>query len=308
MRICSLFSGVGGLELGFSSTEVVYANEIDKWAAKTYNANHALKVDERDIREVDTASVPSFDVLLAGFPCQAFSVAGKQLGFDDDRGQLFFEIIRFAKAKQPRFMLLENVKNLISHDNGNTLKVIFTELDKLGYLCKYKVLNASNFNVPQNRERIYIACFREFKDYLAFDFPKPIPLNKSVRDVIIHDKVNPKYYYTAENFKQYDVLKSVVNKYNTIYTWRRTYVRENKKGLCPTLTANMGTGGHNVPLIYTRVGIRKLTPRECFSFQGFPDNFILPSDVADSHLYKQAGNSVCVNVIKAIANSFYRII
>ncbi|AII14189.1 cytosine-specific DNA methyltransferase [Campylobacter iguaniorum] len=301
MKIASFFAGVGGIEQGFENHEVIYANEIDKNATITYMSNFKIDVDNIDIKQVDEIKLPNFDILMGGFPCQAFSVAGYRLGFDDARGTLFFELMRIAKHKKPKIIFLENVKNLVGHDGGKTFSTMLNVLEELGYKVKYKVLNAMEYgNTPQNRERIYILAFKNKNDYKNFEFPEPIELTTKLCDVIDFEaKVDDKYYYTSK-FKQYDLLVSQITKKDTIYQWRRQYVRENKSNVCPTLTANMGTGGHNVPLILSKFGIRKLTPKECFNLQGFPKEFNLPN-IADSHLYKQSGNSVCVNVIKRIA-------
>lgn len=306
MKIASCFAGVGGIELGFDGCEVVYANEIDKNAVLTYERNFNCRVDNRDILEVDESSLPDFDILMGGFPCQAFSVAGNRMGFDDKRGKMFFELMRIAKEKKPQVIFLENVKNLVSHDGGNTFRVILMELDMLGYHVKYKVLNASEHgNTPQNRERIYIVAFRDHEAYQRFEFPESILLTSSIEDIVDFDaKVDDKYYYTSR-FKHFELLEQVVVKKDRLYQWRRKYVRENKSGVCPTLTANMGMGGHNVPIALTRYGMRKLTPRECFLFQGFPEDFVLP-DISDAQLYKQAGNSVCVGVIRRIATNLLK--
>lgn len=245
--------------------------------------------------------MPDFDCLVAGFPCQPFSIAGKQEGFRDSkgRGNMFFELERIFKAKKPQIMFFENVKNLVSHDSGNTLKTILEILGREGYYVKYKVLNASNYGVPQNRERIYIVCFKDKTLYEKFSFPKEIKLDKTPRD-LFEKQVPEKYYYKKEKCCFYDELeKSIINP-NSIYQWRRNYVRENKSNVCPTLTAAMGTGGNNVPLILSNNRIRKLTPTECIKFQGFPQDFKLPNQ-SDTRLYKQAGNSVCVPVIYRIA-------
>ena len=191
----------------------------------------------------------------------------------------------------------------MSHDKGNTFKVICAELDKLGYSIEQKVMNACEYgNVPQNRERIYIVAFRSQKDYNNFKMPQPIELTKTIKDVIdFDDVVEDKYYHTPESCYFYDKLRTDALNKNTIYQWRRVYVRENKSSLVPTLTANMGMGGHNVPIILTDDGrYRKITPRECFSVQGFPRTFILPKQ-SNGRLYKQAGNSVVVPVIQRIA-------
>lgn len=309
----SFFAGVGGIDLGFENTnffEIVYANEIDKYPAMTYESNFNLKVDVRDINDVKGNEIPDFDIMVGGFPCQAFSLAGYRQGFDDEkgRGTLFFEMVRILKEKkrlntQPRVVFFENVKNLVSHDNGNTFRVILEELNKLGYKVQQQVLNACEYgNIPQNRERIYIVGFLNDLEYEKFHFPLPTLMETKLSDVIdFKHKQDNKYYYTNENCKFFKELESNMKTPNTIYQWRRIYVRENKSRVCPTLTANMGTGGHNVPLIKCNTGIRKLTPRECFNLQGFPKTFKLPNDLSNTRLYKQAGNSVVVSVIERIA-------
>lgn len=211
---------------------------------------------------------------------------------------------RIIKAKKPKAILLENVKNLVSHDNGNTFRVILEALKDAGYHVRYAVLNAMEYgNIPQNRERIYIVGFRTKKVFEKFTFPEPIPLKKTIHDVI--DFINPvdeKYLYTKGKYKGdiYDKLVAAMDDSNAVYQWRRKYVRKNMSGVVPTLTANQGEGGHNVCLVKTKQGIRKMTPKECFNTQGFPESFVLP-DIADGRLYKQAGNSVCVSVIQRIA-------
>ena len=306
-RCASFFAGVGGIDLGFEKAGfmTVYADEFDKYAVETFETNFDIKVDNRDIRTVDANEIPDFDVLLAGFPCQAFSVAGYRQGFEDKkgRGNLFFELVRIMEVKKPRVAFFENVKNLVGHDGGNTFRVICYELDKLGYHTVFQVMNACEFgDVPQNRERIYVVAFRDSDDYLRFKMPLPIKLTNTIRDVIdFGGSVPLKYYYSPERCNFYSLLKKNMRNPSTVYQWRRVYVRENKSNVVPTLTANMGEGGHNVPLVLTDDGrIRKLTPHECFNVQGFPKDFKLPSQ-ADSHLYKQAGNSVVVPVIWRIA-------
>lgn len=308
LKVASFFAGVGGIDLGFEQTgifEVIYANEIDKYAVKTYEANFPIKVDCRDINDVRASQIPNFSVMLAGFPCQAFSLAGYRQGFNDEkgRGTLFFELVRIIKTKKPRVIFLENVKNLVGHDHGNTFRVILEHLDKLGYHVRYQVLNAKDYgNIPHGRERIYIVAFRNKSLYQKFEFPSPIKLMTKLSDCInFNEKQDDRYYYTKENCKFYDKLVEGMKKKGTIYQWRRTYVRENKSNVCPTLTANMGTGGHNVPLIRCNDGIRKLTPRETFNLQGFPSTYVLPTDVSNTMLYKQAGNSVVVTLVNRIA-------
>lgn len=303
MKVASFFAGVGGIDLAFDNHDIVYVNEIDENAIKTYKFNFDVEVDCRDIQTIDERKIPDFDILLGGFPCQAFSVAGYRKGFKDSRGNLFFDIIRIAKEKKPKIIFLENVKNLVSHDHGKTFNIILKSLESLGYYVKHDVLNAMHYgDTPQNRERIYIICFKSEKQYKNFNFPNPILLNNKISNIVDYNlKVDDKFYYTEKKFKHYEILLQNITKKNVIYQWRRKYVRENKSNVCPTLTANMGTGGHNVPLVLTKHGIRKLTPKECFMFQGFPSSYKLP-DIANSHLYKQAGNSVCVKVIQRIAD------
>lgn len=304
----AFFAGVGGIELGFTQTnevEVIYANEFDKFACKTYAENNPdVRLDNRDIHNIKTREVPDADIIMGGFPCQAFSIAGYQKGFSDTRGTLFFELLRIINAKKPRVIFMENVKNLIAHDNGNTFKVIKEALIQSGYYIKYQVLNSKEYgNTPQNRERIYIIGFKNKQDYDNFEFPGKLKLTKTLRDIIdFREQKDEKYYYRKGRQKCFDELKKAVIRQDTVYQWRRKYVRENKSKILPTLTANMGTGGNNVPIILTDSGeIRKLTPREVFKGQGYPNSFKLPEDLSDSQLYKQAGNSVVVPVIHRIA-------
>lgn len=317
LKCASFFAGVGGIDLGFEQTgkfETVYANEFDPSPVKTFEKNFNLKVDCSDIKDVSPDDIPDVDVIMGGFPCQAFSVAGYRKGFEDDkgRGTLFFELLRIIRAKQPRIVFLENVKNLVGHDNGNTFKVIHEALEDAGYKgrIKYQVLNAMDYgNIPQNRERIYIVAFRDEEDFKNFEFPEPIKRTTTIKDVIDFDNpVDEKYYYTPGKYKGdiYEKLVEAIDDENAVYQWRRKYVRKNQSSVVPTLTANQGEGGHNVCLVKTKYGIRKMTPHECFNTQGFPKNFALPNDVAESKLYKQAGNSVCVPVIRRIAENIVK--
>lgn len=307
--VSSFFSGVGGIELGFEQTgefRVVYANEFDKNAQITFSENHPhINLDKRDIHIVKETEVPDSTVIAGGFPCQAFSIAGYRKGFEDERGDLFFELLRIIKFKQPRVIFIENVKNMVSHDHGNTFKVIREALTMNGYHIKWKVMNGKDYgNVPQNRERIYIVGFKNKDAYNQFSFPQPTKLTTKLTDVIDYDfKFDEVFYYRENKQPFYNMLVEEIKDTNKVYQWRRKYVRENKSGVVPTLTANMGTGGHNVPLILSKYGIRKLTPNETFNVQGFPDSFKLPDNMSNGQLYKQAGNSVVVPVIKRIAQN-----
>lgn len=309
--IAAFFSGVGGIELGFEKTgkfRVVYANEFDKNACITYRDNHPeTPLDERDIHDVTKkiSDVPDADLIIGGFPCQAFSIAGYRKGFEDDRGDLFFELLKIINTKKPNSIFVENVKNMVTHDHGNTFKVIREALVMSGYFIKWKVLNSKDYgNTPQNRERIYIVGFRSKEAFEAFVFPKEIKLTKKLSEVINFEAmVEDAYYYNEDKTPFWEQLYPKITSRDTVYQWRRQYVRENKSGVVPTLTANMGTGGHNVPIILTADNqIRKLTPKETFNVQGFPDSFKLP-DISNGQLYKQAGNSVVVPVISRIAEN-----
>jgi len=307
-KTIDLFAGVGGIRLGFESAgfKTVFANDFEVKCKDTYDLNFKdSKLIVEDIRKIGIDDLPKFDFLLGGFPCQAFSIAGYRQGFKDtkDRGNLFFDIARIIEAKRPEGFLLENVKNLKSHDAGNTFKVIQESLEKLGYQIKSKVLNSMEYgNIPQNRERIYIVGFRNKNYSDKFEFPSPVKLTVKITDVL-EKNVPEKYYYNGKPL--YEKLKGSVKEEGKVYQWRRQYVRENKKGVCPTLTANMGMGGHNVPIIKDKKGIRKLTPLECARIQGFPKTYKLPV-LADSALYKQFGNSVSVPVIEAVAKQMMK--
>ncbi len=296
-----LFAGIGGFRMALQNLggQCVFSSEWDEQAKKTYYANYG-EVPFGDItKESVKQCIPdNFDILCAGFPCQAFSIAGYQKGFEDTRGTLFFDVAEIIKRKRPKAVYLENVKNLASHDNGNTFKVIKTTLEELGYKVFSKVMNSMEYaNIPQNRERIFIVCFdpKQIANYDTFSFPQKEHLTKTIKDCIDYSDNNIKLFYT-DKMSHYKELTTNITSQDTVYQWRRQYVRENKSKVCPTLTANMGTGGHNVPLILTDKGIRKLSPKECLNFQGFPKEYKFPN-IADSAKYKQAGNSVVVPLI-----------
>lgn len=307
LTVASFFAGVGGIDLGFERAgfKVIWANEFDKHAAKTYALNHRSTLVAKDIREVEAKDIPDFDVMAGGFPCQAFSIDGKQKGFSDTRGTLFFEMERIFLEKSPQVVFLENVKHLVNHDNGQTFKVILEHLEKAGYHVKWKVLNSMDYgNIPQSRERVYIVGFKDKLACERFHFPYHIEVLTILSDLIDYaGDVPPEFYYT-EKFRGWEELKARANKVGEVYQWRRGRLTKikSREGVCMTLQASMGTGGDNAPIILTEGGgIRKLTPKECFNLMGFPQFFRLPPDMAKSHLYKQAGNSVVVPVIERIA-------
>lgn len=309
LTCASFFAGVGGIDLGFKEQGfcTIYANEFDAKARETFSLNFPhVQLDGRDIRDVSASEVPTVDVIVGGFPCQAFSIEGYRQGFRDEkgRGTLFFELARIIEEKQPQAIFLENVKNLVNHDKGNTFKVILKTLEDLGYYVTYKAMNAAEFgNIPQGRERIYIVGFKDKAVSESFQFPEKIPLSKTVFDVINFKTQVDEHYYYREDKHYYPLLRDNIVSVGSIYEYRRgNTIRENKSGVVPTLLASMGTGGNNIPLILTESGeIRKMTPRECFNTQGFPRSYQFPEKMANSHLYKQAGNSVTVPVVSRIA-------
>ena len=309
--VVSLFAGIGGICKAFhmANCDVIWANEFDSRACQTYRLNNTTNTTliEADVREVDSRVVPSSDIIVAGFPCQPFSLAGYRRGLNDPRGKLFMEITRIANGMEelPRVLFLENVSNLYSHDDGNTYEFVKKTLINAGYpYVTEKVMNTKDYStIPQSRSRIYIVAFRDECDFNNFSFPNRtnsvVPINSLIDRTI---PAPDKYYYGPDNFKHYDLLVKEVTDYYSIYQFRRIYFRKNKNHLCPALTASMGRGGHNVPIIIDDFGYRKLTPEECLKFQGFPENFVFP-DISDSYKYIQIGNSVTIPVVESIANN-----
>lgn len=306
-KVASMFAGIGGICLGFkrAGADIVWANEIDKYACITYRENFGEGyLIEGDIHDIKVEDISNFDILTSGFPCQAFSIAGYRKGFEDERGHLFFETLRIIEGKRPRAFLIENVKNLVSHDSGKTFRIIYDALKEAGYHIRYKVLNSMEYgNVPQNRERIYIVGFLNKEECDKFYFPEPVPLTKTIDDIVNKKNKKDDIFYYDSSSRYYEMLSEAMVNEDTVYQLRRVYVRENKSNVCPTLTANMGTGGHNVPLIKDKFGIRKFTPKECLLFQGFPDDFKISEKLSNAQLYKQAGNSVTVPVVERIAKN-----
>lgn len=366
----SLFAGVGGICLGFQQAtykdngyKLVWANDIDESASITYTNNFSHPNILGDITAILAQETPEnidlnkkmftnpIDILTGGFPCQAFSIAGSRRGFADERGNLFWSIIETVKqheqhfGKKPRVLFLENVRNLVGHDEGKTFKVIKGEIEKLGYTVKHHVLNTMEYSdLPQNRARIYMMCFLNEDDadkFTLFDTidEKKRTFSKEEREQqvsqILGKTADPKYYYTKEKYphyfitqQEYDTMpadkkaKTRINlveditEHNQFYQIRRgMYIRKNQSNVCPTLTANMGTGGHNVPLILDDQGIRKITPTEAMRLQGFPAGltYDLPAKkdnrpYPDSGIYKQAGNAVSVPVIQFLATEILKVL
>ena len=323
-----LFAGIGGIRLGFeevfgNSIDTIFVSEIDKHAQQTYLNNFLEpKKISGDITQINEKDIPSFDICLAGFPCQAFSLAGQRLGFEDDfkgvtRGTLFLEVARICSYHMPKVIFCENVKGLAIHDKGRTLDVIISTLRKIGYNVYYKILNSKDFGVPQNRERIYIVAFRKDIDSSGFSFPMEVDSSKVISDIIESEPVSVKYYLskkyleTLVNHRKRHELKGNGFGYEIrdlasiagaivcggMGRERNLIVDNRQKNLKP-ITHIKGE--------VNKLGIRKMTPREWARLQGFPESYRL--HLADVHLYKQFGNSVTVPVIKAIAQEILEVL
>lgn len=290
-KTIDLFAGIGGIRLGFESydCETVFASEWDKYAQDMYEANFGIR-PFGDINKIKPNDIPDHDILLAGFPCQPFSIAGKGLGFADTRGTLFFNIESILEAKRPQAFLLENVKRLTTHDNGQTFAVILEKLKALGYTVYYKVLNSLDFGVPQKRERIYIVGFLEEID---FKFPKPLGYYSPLVEILENDKDVPKKYFLSNELKE-KRLKAVKGVPLVPSIWHEN-IGGNISAL-PYSCALRAGGSYNYLVVN---GIRRLTDREMLRLQGFPDSFKI--NIPYSQARKVAGNSVTVPVIKAIA-------
>lgn len=304
MRVCSLFSGIGGIDLGFQQAgfDIVWANEIDKDAARTYRKNLGVEhLVETDIRNIDAHSIPDFDVLVAGFPCQPFSSLGKKKGFEDPRGNLFFEIARIVEVKRPSVVFLENVSNLLQHDDGKTFLTIYNALVPYGYAVKYRVMDSYEYaNVPQHRKRIFIVAFLDYERCQKFSFPEKVKPDVKLNDILVRSvKHDASYYYTNKS-KYFESLTRLVTDKKAVYRIWDSGVSPKPYYICPTLMANMGYFPDRVPVILDDYGLRKITPYECLALQGFPDSFRFPKIPINS-AYKQCGNSVVVPHIKRIA-------
>lgn len=304
-KFIDLFAGIGGFHLALTSlgAECVYANEWDKAAQAVYKDNFGIE-PEGDITKVDENTVPDHDILCAGFPCQAFSISGKQRGFEDSRGTLFFDVARVVKAKRPKVVFMENVKNFAVHDNGNTLEVVKATMEQLGYTFYQKVLNAVNYGMPQKRERIYMVCFRNDLTEKNFSYPEPFKLVRHVKDFLLDDESMVKKLYVNradtfyngtkdDKYSDSSIRLGIVNKGGQ---GERIY---STKGIAVTLSAYGGgvfakTGGYLV-----NGKPRKLHPRECARIMGYPDTYKISKN--KNQAYKQFGNSVVVDVLQYIA-------
>lgn len=307
-KFIDLFSGIGGFHLALSSfgAKCVFASEIDKYAQKIYSDNFGI-LPKGDITKIKEEEVPQHDILCAGFPCQAFSISGKQLGFEDSRGTLFFEIARVTKYHKPKILFLENVSNFEKHDEQNTLKRVIKILESLNYKVYYKILNSSHFGVPQNRERIYILGFR--KDILLeeFNFPNPPMIPIKLKDIVLDDFEIQEFIIKrndvelknklieADMFGNYPLEPIRIGQVNKGGQGERIY---HEMGHAITLSAYGGGIGAKTGLYMINNKLRKLAPRECAKLQGFPDLFHI--EKSNAQAYKQFGNSVTINVLQYI--------
>lgn len=309
VKVIDLFAGIGGFHLAMKSfgAEIVYAVEWDKDAASVYEENYGLK-PAGDITKIAASSVPDHNIACLGFPCQAFSISGNQLGFEDSRGTLFFDAARIAKEKKPEVLFIENVKNLVGHDKGRTFSVILNTIEEIGYNYFWKVLDASDYGVPQSRKRTYIVCFRKDLNVTDFKFPEPIPLLKRVKDILVSDEEALKYKISRQDvqLKKYEepantnkpIRIGIVNKGGQ---GERIYSPE---GTAITLSAYGGGAGSKTGLYFINGMLRKLTPRECARLNGFPDSFVISPN--KNVAYKQFGNSVVVDVLQRIVEKIVK--
>lgn len=300
LRFIDLFCGMGGFRLAFEAQgcKCVYSSDIDEYACRTYELNFG-DFPKSDITKVAAKDIPEFDILCAGFPCQPFSIAGKRLGFDDTRGTLFFDVARILKEKKPMAFLLENVRGLSNHDGGKTLNVILNTLDELGYETEWKVLNAKDYGVPQNRERWYCVGIRKDLNLKLPKFPDKKKLSHTLKDIILL-KVDSLYDSTdicLKNIETNRARKNIkISKTTLAYEIRPSRCQFALGDISPCLTAKMGTGGNNVPVVVEQG--RKLTERECLRIMGYPDSYKV---YLGHHTYKQIGNSVVVPVLTELA-------
>lgn len=308
-KFIDLFCGLGGFRIAFEKFggECVFSSDIDEAVQKTYAMNFGEKPNG-DITKIDAKDIPEHDILCAGFPCQPFSIAGRRLGFEDTRGTLFFEVARILKEKKPIGFILENVKGLTTHDDGNTMNVILNTIDEIGYDYKYEVLNAKNYNVPQNRERWYCIGVRKDSDIdiNTFCFPKKETLEITLSDIIQQGIDTTDYIVSStceKNIKTFVEKKNIdVTPFTLAYDIRPSRCHFVQGDISNCLTAKMGTGGSNVAVVIAQN--RKLTERECLRLMGFPDEYKIGKGYQS---YKQIGNSVVVPIICKLAKELLTI-
>ncbi len=304
-----MFAGIGGIDLAFEDAgfKTIWANEIDKHACITYRMNFGNEyLVEGDIQNISTNKIPDFDVLVAGFPCQAFSSVGLQKGFEDPRGNLFFETARVIAAKKPQAVFFENVAHLLKHDKGNTFSTILSTMLELGYSIKYKVMNASDYGIPQQRNRIYIVAFLNDEKCAAFQFPKERPLKYDAFAYFDKERQPDSYY--MDNHKKWNEMIAFMTDRHRIYRFTDWGLSSGRDGICPTLLAAMGSPYERIPFFYDDFSIRKITQREAARLQGFPETFEFPLRKTPKQVYKQIGNSVIVPLVKEIATGIKEVL
>lgn len=295
MKVVSLFAGIGGLDSGFiqNGYEVVWANDFDKYAVQTYQANYDNPIVLGDLNEIELDSIPFADVIIGGFPCQPFSMMGELKGFEDTRGTLFFRIVeiinnQIERGNKPKALVLENVRNLKLHDNGNTFKVIKKTLEDFGYVVYDKILNSADYGIPQTRNRTFIVCFSN--PNTVFEYPNEVKLNLTLQD-LLETNVDKKYFLSDK------ILPTILSNGTGGYKGKSEIDLKIARPLCATMAKMHRACQDNY---VTQNGkVRRLTPRECARLQGFSENFKIP--VSDTQAYKQFGNAVTVNVATAVA-------
>lgn len=305
MKYFDTFTGIGGFTLGIQQiipdAECVGFSEIDKYASSIYQSHFPTHKNYGDITKINAEELPDFDLLVGGFPCQAFSIAGKRKGFDDTRGTLFFDLARILRAKQPRLFVFENVKGLLSHDNGNTFKTIIATITELGYDCQWQVLNSKNHGVPQNRERVFIVGHlrgTSRPEVFPFGFSSKEADGNAIRQINNPTHSNDRVYGTDGIAPTLNTMQGG-NRQPFIVGGLQSHQTAKDDGISPCLTTAMGQGGGQTPIVWSdKMKIRRLTPTECERLQGFPDNWT--ASVSDTQRYKCLGNAVTVNVIRDI--------
>lgn len=305
----SMFAGIGGVCLAFQNygCKIVWANEIDKYACKTYSLNFGNDyLIKGDIKDIDVRSIPKFNILTAGFPCQTFSSVGLLHGFNDPRGNLFFETARVIHTIRPNVVFLENVANLIKHDEGKTFEVICKTLGELKYHITFQVMNAKEYgNLPQQRNRIYIVAFRNKRHLNKFSFPGKVPLSKTAFDLFDKEKQDDKYY--MDGHRMWDRMMEFMDDRKRVYRFTDWGLSRGMEGICPTLLAAMGSRFERIPFFYDDYSVRLITPREAARLQGFPEEYILPKE-NEKQVYKQIGNSVAVPVVSRIVENILKVL
>ncbi len=282
----------------------MWANDNDKFACMTYRYNFPnVDLVEADIRSIDKSSIPECDIVTAGFPCQPFSVCGKQKGFDDERGNLFFEVGKVIDAKKPQIVFLENVANLTEHDNGKTFNVIHNELAGRGYYIRYIIADACDYGIPQHRTRTYLMAFKDKSECDNFRFPEKVPLEKHITDIIDTSVKADEHYYYSPDEPKFARLQNAIVDNTQLYRFSDWGIQSSKGGIAFTLKANMGTYPNRIPIIKDNFGIRDITPTECLALQGFPQTFVFPDTVPEREQYKQAGNTVCFRSVHDIVKN-----